>query len=133
MSRKSLTPEQAKQYWWKKLIKPNRNRRSPLISKTNYSKLSLAKKRVAVRDALSKMLSVPHGLILTSNESNDALKRYTTKDGWTQSRWVRDAIQEDLRNLSAKLIAAALLLEFREETLGNFMRITKNYRRTRIC
>ena len=132
MSRKSLTPEQAKQYWWKKLIKPNRNRRSPLISKTNYSKLSLAKKRVAVRDALSKMLSVPHGLILTSNESNDALKRYTTKDGWTQSRWVRDAIQEDLRNLSAKLIAAALLLEFREETLGNFMRITKNYRRRRI-
>ena len=37
-----------------------------------------------------------------------------------------------LRNLSAKLIAAALLLEFREETLRNFMKITRNYRRRRI-
>ena len=85
-----------------------------------------------VREELQKMLSVPHGLILTSDKSKNALKGYTKKDGWTQSRWVRDAIQGDLRNLSAKLIAAALLLEFREETLGNFMRITKNYRRRRI-
>ena len=130
---RSLTSEQAKQYWWKKLIKPDKyGRRSPLISKSNYSKLSLAKKRAVVREELQKMLSVPHGLILTSDKSKNALRGYTKKDGWTQSRWVRDAIQGDLRNLSAKLIAAALLLEFREETLGNFMRITKNYRSRRI-
>jgi hypothetical protein len=131
---RSLTREQAKQWWWDKITsKSDRyGRRSPLISKSNYSKLSLAKKRAVVREELQKMLSVPHGLILTSDESKNALKGYTKKDGWTQSRWVRDAIQGDLRNLSAKLIAAALLLEFREETLGNFMRITKNYRRRRI-
>ena len=125
---KSLTPEQAKQYWWKKYTKSNGN----IISKSRHAKLSLAKRRVAVREAISEMLSVPHGLILTSDESKNALKKYTTKDGWTQSIWLRDAIQGDLRNLSAKLIAAALLLEFREETLRNFMKITKNYRRRRI-
>lgn len=131
---RSLTSEQAKQWWWDKITsKSDRyGRRSPLISKSNYSKLSLAKKRAVVREELQKMLSVPHGLILTSDKSKNALKGYTKKDGWTQSRWVRAAIQGDLRNLSAKLIAAALLLEFREETLGNFMRITKNYRRRRI-
>jgi len=133
MSRQQrLTPEQAKKWWWKKLTTPGRDGRSPLISKTNYLNLSLSEKRAAVRDALSKMLSTPHGLILTSNDSKASLKEYTKKDGWTQSRWLRDAIQGDLRNLSAKLIAAALLLEFREETMSNFMRIAKNYGKRRI-
>ena len=129
----SLTTRGAKQYWWDKLTKSDKyGRSSPLISKTNYFKLSLAERRVLVKEELQKMLSVPHGLILTSDESKNALRGYTKKNGWVQSRWVRDAIQGDLRNLSAKLIAAALLLEFREETLGNFMRITKNYRSRRI-
>ena len=130
---KSLTTGEAKQHWWDKLTKSDKyGRSSPLISKTNYFKLSLAERRASVEEELQKMLSVPYGLILTSDKSKNALRGYTTKDGWTQSRWVRDGVQGDLRNLSAKLIAAALLLEFREETMGNFMRITKNYRRRRI-
>ena len=129
----SLTPEQAKKWWWEKLVKPNGRIRSTLISRSpSYSNLPLSKKRIAVKDALSDMLLVPHGLILTSNDSNHALKEYTKKDGWARSRWVRNAIQGDTRNLSAKLIAAALLLEFRKETLDNFMRITENYRKRRI-
>jgi hypothetical protein len=133
MSRQQmLTPEQAKKWWWKKLTTPGRDGRSPLISKTNYLNLPLSEKRAAVKDAVSEMLSTPHGLILTSNDSKASLKEYTKKDGWTQSRWLKDAIQGDLRNLSAKLIAAALLLEFREETMSNFTRIAKNYSKRRI-
>ena len=57
-------------------------RSSPLISKTNYFKLSLAERRASVEEELQKMLSVPYGLILTSDKSKNALR------GYTNQRWL---------------------------------------------